>query len=375
MGLGVILIFAHNWDNLSINSKTGLAFLPLLLALCCVGYTLRSKNESRVWKEVSGILLYFSIAAAIALVAQIYHISGSEDGFIRSWLLLGLPIIYLLPSSVVSVLILMGLMGLSNSAGAGWHSTKGPLLPYDQILIFLLVLPYYINLCRTKSKNNFTLLHHWIVSVVFCAITIPKLIINGNLGLLSILVLFGLLLGIGKTDYFKDQKLRWNPYLLIGVLGSCITLYSCTFISYWKRNQGDSTFVLKYDYIIILFFIAAIYLLYLAFKNISLKNLNPVHYSFLLFIPIYFIGQQSNMTAMVLSNILLGLVGLHYIIYGNRIQRLALLNFGMIIVSGIILTRFFEIDLSFIARGLCFVLIGLAFFAANFFLIRKSESK
>ena len=29
IGLGIILIMAHNWENLSVQAKTGAAFLPL----------------------------------------------------------------------------------------------------------------------------------------------------------------------------------------------------------------------------------------------------------------------------------------------------------------------------------------------------------
>ena len=45
VGLGVILIVAHNWDNLSRSTKTILGFTPLLLAQVLSGFTLLQKRE------------------------------------------------------------------------------------------------------------------------------------------------------------------------------------------------------------------------------------------------------------------------------------------------------------------------------------------
>jgi len=51
VGLGMVLIIAHNWDELSRMTKTGLAFLPLLLGQGLCGYALLSKQESVAWRE------------------------------------------------------------------------------------------------------------------------------------------------------------------------------------------------------------------------------------------------------------------------------------------------------------------------------------
>lgn len=57
-GLGIILIFASNWDDFSQGTKTALALLPLLLSQIATGYSV-FKNKPRLWKEVSGLQLYF----------------------------------------------------------------------------------------------------------------------------------------------------------------------------------------------------------------------------------------------------------------------------------------------------------------------------
>jgi len=99
-GLGIILIFAHNWDAFSKTVKTGLAVLPLFMAQVLAGYSI-FKNKSSVWKETSATLMFFAVGASISLVAQIYNISGDFPAFLMTWILLCLPLVYLLKSIIV----------------------------------------------------------------------------------------------------------------------------------------------------------------------------------------------------------------------------------------------------------------------------------
>ncbi|MCU0536659.1 MAG: hypothetical protein MUD14_22455, partial [Hydrococcus sp. Prado102] len=52
-------------------------------------------------------------------------------------------------------------------------------------------------------------------------------------------------------------------------------------------------------------------------------------------------------------------------------ENLATLNFGLLIISLLILCRFFDTELSYLVRGLVFALLGTGFFVTNYFMIRK----
>lgn len=67
IGLGIILILAHNWDDFSRSLKVVLAFLPLILGQFLTGYTILKKKSS-TWKEASGTVLFFAVGGSIALV-------------------------------------------------------------------------------------------------------------------------------------------------------------------------------------------------------------------------------------------------------------------------------------------------------------------
>lgn len=52
VGLGIILILAHNWDNFSKMVKTIFALTPLVIGQLLAGFSIL-KNRSQTWKEAS----------------------------------------------------------------------------------------------------------------------------------------------------------------------------------------------------------------------------------------------------------------------------------------------------------------------------------
>jgi hypothetical protein len=54
---------------------------------------------------------------------------------------------------------------------------------------------------------------------------------------------------------------------------------------------------------------------------------------------------------------------------------LSLLNYGLLILTALIICRFFDLDMSFVARGLLFVLVGAGFFAANIWMVKKRKQE
>src|SRR3954468_8025533 len=71
VGLGIILIIAHNWDHLGRITKTVLSFVPLIVGQALAVYSLTVKKDSMVWKESGGTFLFLAIGSTISLIAQI----------------------------------------------------------------------------------------------------------------------------------------------------------------------------------------------------------------------------------------------------------------------------------------------------------------
>ncbi len=58
IGAGIILMLAHNWEDLSRPVRAALSFLPLLLAQGLAGWALVRRPESLAWREGTGALLF-----------------------------------------------------------------------------------------------------------------------------------------------------------------------------------------------------------------------------------------------------------------------------------------------------------------------------
>lgn len=173
VGLGIILIIAHNWDEFSRVSKTCIAFLPLLAGQLLCGYTIIKKQNSVAWRESGSAFLFFAVGASIALVSQIYNIPGEMETFLLTWLLLCLPLVYLMNSSIASLLYIGGITYYATHLGY-WSSTSNN--PYFYWLLLLGVLPHYYHLYRVKPGSNFMIFHNWLIplSVVITLGTLTK---------------------------------------------------------------------------------------------------------------------------------------------------------------------------------------------------------
>jgi len=51
--------------------------------------------------------------------------------------------------------------------------------------------------------------------------------------------------------------------------------------------------------------------------------------------------------------------------------ELPLANLGVLLISALVLLRFFDSDLSYVLRGVGFIVTGVGFFAANLWLRRR----
>ena len=75
--------------------------------------------------------------------------------------------------------------------------------------------------------------------------------------------------------------------------------------------------------------------------------------------------------AAYLVSALLFFVGVFTIVKGTKSQDLALLNYGLVMLAFLIASRFIDGEISFVVRGVLFILIGLAFFGVNYIIIKN----
>ena len=376
VGLGIILILAHNWDNLSKPIKTFFAFLPMIIGQLACGYSLFKKKGNRSWAECSAVFLFFAVGAAISLISQIYHIEGDLGSFLLTWSLLGLPLVYLMPSSMVSLLYIGGITWYAVERGYGYRSS----MPYLYIPIILAVVPHYFGLWKTNQKRNFFNFHSWFlvasIAIVLGTISddIPELMWIAYTSLFSLLFL------LGKSKFLDSKGLFANPFRLLGALGLIIIFIISSFNLFWEEafdHIFEKSGLLKSSefWISILFTGLATYLFIQKREVQSLLKINPLSIAFFLYPVLFFIGINNSIIAAVLGNVIALTIGLYYINFGTDNDHLGYLNLGLLTITALIISRFFDMDISFVLRGLLFIGLGVMFFIANFRLVKRRNKE
>ncbi len=374
VGLGIILIIAHNWDELSRPVKTIFAFLPLVIGQAISVFTLLKRNENTAWREGSAVFLFFAIGSSISLVSQIYNIPGNLSSFLFTWMLLSLPLVYLLRSSVTSLLYIIGSTYYAVQMSYWSHITPPAYLYW---LLLLLIVPYYYRLHRTSPTSNYTYFHDLLLplSVIICLGTIANG--YGVLLIIAYMSLFGIYYLVGD-DWSTNQKGQKSPYTYYGSLGTIVLLLIMSYDGTWKEIREQSLpftelLVAPEFWAAVVLSIVAGGLLLWHIRSHSISKLQPLAPVFAVFILIYIIGSYSSV-AILLINVLILVIGLAITRNGAQQDHLGILNYGLLIITALALCRFFDERLSFILRGTLFVLVGIGFFLANYQMLKKRRA-
>ena len=371
IGLGIILMVAHNWDDLSKTSKTILAFLPMLIGQIFVGFSIL-KNKTSVWKESSGTFLFFAVGACIALVSQIYNIPGDLSGFLLTWIVLGLPLIYLLKSK--SILLLSIVFATYYAVQSDYSYDGARYSPWLYLAMLASILPFYFRLLALNATSNIVSILNWVIPISLTIALGTFIEDNWVFGFLIYMMLFGALYNIGKLPIYNSQQLRRNGYLIIGSLGSVILLMILSFKSLWENfSKVNLDYTSPEIYVSIVLFFFAVLFLSIAFKNRKKEDLNLFQFIFLLFIALFFIGIHQDLVGAVLINIGVFILGLSAIKIGADKFNFGILNYGLLIITILIVCRFFDTNMSFVFRGLMFVAVGISFFLTNYYMLKKQK--
>ena len=370
VGLGIILIVAHNWDNLSRPLRVMFSFLPLIIGQFFCGYSLLKKQGNRTWKESSAVFLFFAVGASIALVAQVYNIPGNLSSFLFTWLLLCFPLIYIMPSSMASLLFIAGVTAYGVEDGYGYQSANS----YHYWWLILLAIPHYLQLIIKQPDGNFTFFHHWFLPLSF---TICLGTLAGSAQeymFIAYMSMFGVFYLLGTSNWFSFKRVISNGYLVIGSLGTMGILLALSFKWFWEEIAREQTVISLAEWAgIIVPTAIAIFLLYKNLVNSGKQDINPMVFIFAGFIVIFLIGLSAPLIGAILMNLLVLAAAVFIMQRGHSFNHLGILNYGLLIIAALVVCRFFDTNISFVLRGLMFVAVGAGFFFANSRLIKKRQ--
>jgi len=245
----------------------------------------------------------------------------------------------------------------------------------------MLIIPYYIMLIRRSENSNFLYIHNVFIplSLIITLGTISE--DNSQIMYLAYMYLFSIFIIISNTNFSSDRVKSSGALSFFGISGILFILFVLSFNSFWEDLSSASLSfngIRSYTEIF-----ASVILGITAFALLILRNRNRMsdlkfstdifEITFIIFTTIFIIGIYSDI-AVVLINLLLFIIGIMTILKGIKLDHLGILNIGLLIISGIVICRFFDTDLSFIIRGILFVIVGLCFFGANLYLIKKRKT-
>ncbi len=368
IGLAIILVLAHNWDDLTKMSKIVIAFVPLIVSQILCGYTILRKYGDILWRETSAILLFFAIGTCMAMISQIYHIADSGGSFFLTWIALCIPIIYVMKSSAASLLCILGITYYNLAYGFRQQETLNDFYYY---LYMLTILPYYISLVKTQPHANYTFLHHWLVAISVIISTPVIIHQESYVVVLTYMTMLTLFYNLGTSHLFIKVPTWANAYRILGALGIIILLLISSFYTFWYEIIKDfgieKTIFSKEFLLAIIYGFGAIYF-YLKYQKFKFVHFIDFYLGMIVFT---FIFSINGYYPYIWVNLLALAIGVVTIVGSIREEKLGMLNFGLLIIALLIICRFFDTEMSYLIRGIVFAVLGIGFFVANYFMIKR----
>lgn len=376
IGGGIILLLAHNWYMIPRLVRTVISLIPLLASQIFAFNVIIKKRWGFAVKESAALFLQLMILSSISLIAQIYHLPGDLEQLFMIWTFLSIPICYLLKSDLSFTLSLAGAVtwalfdrGNSGTAALYW-------------VFFIALLPYYLAGFMKDRGSNQSLFLTWIIIISFCFSLAFSFIdirmVDHGFWLIAYSAFFVTLYLLENEIRIDTGNLFKKPFLKAGSLG--IGFLSCILFTYswfWENaGIGKSGGTGKYfpaaagiDYFIFaLLILAPVFLL---LKNIKKNPLvNAAHF---LMLPLAALGYLYPDNAKYVFQIYSIVLSFSLIFDGVKKNKASLSNWGIFLAAVLIITRFFDEELSFITRGIAFLVLGLVFVGVNFlFYSRKN---
>lgn len=374
VGMGILLIIAHNWDTLPRIAKLVIGFLPLFIGQIVCGYLVLKGSDSKSWREGCATFLFFAVAISISIVSQVYNIEGNFGQFLLLWMALAIPIVYVLKSSMASLLFICGITW--HACEVAYFNSQGNYAIWYWVLLIAILPFYYMEYFRKDNKSNFFYFHSWLLCLSLTVCLGVFVDNHGELMMIAYLSLFSAFVIMSQLKTFATNRVLTNAYLVIGSLGIITLLLTLSFDWYWNELAGTSFQGLASGVelpVALLLTCTAGLLLFIRFRTTSVNDVNGKSFAFIFFIVLFFIGLSSPRVSQLLVNLIILVFAVNTIRSGAKQNHLGILNYGLLIITALILCRFFDTDISFIIRGLLFIVVGVGFFAANFYMIQQRK--
>ncbi|MEN0004308.1 MAG: DUF2157 domain-containing protein [Bacteroidota bacterium] len=374
IGGGIILLFAFNWEHFTTFQRTLLSFAPLVLAQGLYGFTYFYRRQESAWVEGASLFLMLMLAACISLISQTYHMGGTLKDFLWIWMLLSIPLLYLLNASLCCMLLLM--------LAASWAVQETEAIRVAYWGFFLSCLPHCYYNFKKEANSLRNIFLAWTLALTFIigyiAVVETGLTTFSLIGVSIGIILYYFIRYPNHPDRFLSAPFRTLSLGGIIILGLVLT-YEAT------PPPFDGATLLFGDALpswagFINFLVLCSLLIGGSIAFYRFPNKKPLDFfiaSFPLFCIVWFCFAQWKQQglAMALANIyVLGVAGL-LIQKGIQQLNLRVLNTGTLYMLIWITARFFDTSWSFVLKGFLFIALGIAILLINIWVTKNKSTK
>jgi hypothetical protein len=181
----------------------------------------------------------------------------------------------------------------------------------------------------------------------------------------------------GQNSSEKQNYTYQKTFSIAGMIGMNVVLLTLSFNIFWEgllhQNNILPKLFLSPEFIqLCIILIISIWIKAKIQKDPQNSITDFYRYLDIPFIIIFILGYFLPISVYLINILILG-IGIFTIKEGLNKNSLSILNLGLFITSLLIIFRFFDADLSFVLKGILFIILGLGFFLANYLLIKKQS--
>lgn len=376
IGGGLILLIAHNWSELPRAVRTIAAFLPVLAGQYACWYALRH-GKGAGWREAAATFLTLALGGALALIGQMYHIGGTLGGFLLTWMLLALPLVYLLESQAVLGLYLAGITGWAVYTRTMHHDMQ-----HDVYWVWPLIACAGYKLwriwpVRTGGGGPFVFFVLSLCLPINLGVILQEDFFKHSFPYLAALIAAIYVLADGRDP--ESPALSWrHPMNRLGTLFILALSLGSTFAHFTRELKHECGLQLgringwSPDVVIAcLILVGAVLLLV---RGCIRRRWMEVYYAGFAFLFLFTGFLDEPGVDLILFNAYFFALGVVIILTGWRALHIGMVNGGMVVMAIWIGARFFDVHMSFMLRGILFIILGACFLTANIMLARRRRA-
>ena len=386
VGLGIILLIAHNWGEIPRQGRAALSIAPVILALLAAFMVLKKKDSALFAREGAAAFWFLSIGASISLVSQTYGLYGELHSLLFIWLILGIPVMYIMKSSFAYFLYLAFVIWWASEA----QNSGGDALFFWAFMAA--AMAHFIGRFKSDRYSGGVIRNSLITAVAFTigtGVSMEKCL--PGLWIVVYASLFSVLYMSSGILYSEREAVLRRPFQWYSVIAAAILVLMLTYKWPWEeigftyyRSSGKFREIASFaDYFISAgLFGAALLLLRDAFKSKKTWLIDfgtaPV-IALICYLAVSF-ADRGNAgfaveAALILMNIYAAYLAVRTIMAGVHLREMAVVNGGMVMAGALILMRFFDLEMGLLSRGLAFIATGTAILIINRVLVKMMGVK